>query len=111
MAGYAFTLLNDKVTEALEATQIRTVKIYLEALAAVITGQPDWVNIGLVVNIKKVANYWIETGESDYELLAKIAALTLALSKMHEENRADAMAEGIQQAICRVFKAQVFFVD
>jgi len=114
MAGVAFQKFSELVDQNLQNGNIDVAKLYLKALGLLLQGQPDWSNIGIILTTKKAADYWL-ANQSDYEMLDIIAKLVLSYSKMHEENRADSMAEGIPQILCQVFKDvnfdQEHFID
>ena len=114
MAGVAFQKFSELFDQNLESGSIDVAKIYLKALGLLLQGQPDWSNIGIILTTKKAADYWL-ANQGDYEMLDIIAKLVLSYSKMHEENRADSMAEGIPQILCQVFKDvnfdQEHFID
>jgi len=104
MAGCAFNSLSEKAEKSLENKNLTEANIFIAALAALLKGQPDWVNFPMVMVVKKACDAWLGDIENNYDLITNISNLVLAMSKMHEQNRADMMIEGIQPTLCRVFE-------
>ena len=104
MAGCAFNSISEKAEKSLENKNLTEANIFIAALAALLKGQPDWVNFPMVMVVKKACDAWLGDIENNYDLITNISNLVLAMSKMHEQNRADMMIEGIQPTLCRVFE-------
>ena len=104
MAGCAFNSLSEKAEKSLENKNLTEANIFIAALAALLKGQPDWVNFPMVMVVKKSCDAWLGDIENNYDLITNISNLVTAMSKMHEQNRADMMIEGIQSTLCRVFE-------
>jgi len=103
-----------KIAEKLDTMDIDTrrneVIILIRALTVLIQGQPDWIDNFSILLIRKFCDKWKSISdksaltESDWNFAAVISKLVEISSKNHEENRCEMMTEGIQEAICLIFK-------
>merc|ERR1712131_556090 len=93
--------LSEKAEKSLENKNLTEANIFIAALAALLKGQPDWVNFPMVMVVKKACDAWLGDIENNYDLITNISNLVLAMSKMHEKNGA-AIA-----AACGALQAQI----